>query len=342
MDKLSESHHRRDGSFRLFFGGLSMFCLGMIYLSCPTMDFTSLAELSVHKYPSSPLGALMHELPILQQPPAHKSADGILDITLRAQVARFTQGPVAFNTRTYNGMFPGPTLCVKPGDTLKITLVNDLLPDLPSEHLSMNTMRDPNTTNLHVHGMHVSPMGISDNVLRTVKSGESMVLTIKIPETHQLGAFHYHPHHHGSTFLQMGGGMVGIISVQDNIDQVDSLLVLQSFTFSGPMLGNHINASTLARSTLPLDLKLTHRNHKRMAELYPEYQPQFDATADNHPPFFIINGQYQPRIQLRNGERKLFQLINAGPTQMLELFIPGCTFEVLAKDAFPPSITTQE
>jgi hypothetical protein len=43
--------------------------------------------------------------------------------------------------RAYNEMIPGPMLITEPGDTLKITLVNDL--DEP--------------TNLHTHGLHVSP-----------------------------------------------------------------------------------------------------------------------------------------------------------------------------------------
>ncbi|OQR87117.1 hypothetical protein THRCLA_22937, partial [Thraustotheca clavata] len=66
---------------------------------------------------------------LLKQPTAYKSHNGVLEATLTMQTTRFQNGPVAFNTRTYNGMFPGPTLCVKPGDTMRITLINQLLPD---------------------------------------------------------------------------------------------------------------------------------------------------------------------------------------------------------------------
>jgi hypothetical protein len=51
----------------------------------------------------------------------------------------------------------GPTLRVLPGDTLSIHL--------------RNRLEEP--TNLHSHGMFVSPVGISDNVLRVMKAGSN-------------------------------------------------------------------------------------------------------------------------------------------------------------------------
>lgn len=54
--------------------------------------------------------------------------------------------------RAYNGTIPGPMLITEPGDTIKLTLVNDLENDL-------------DISNLHTHGLHVSPVGDGDNVL---------------------------------------------------------------------------------------------------------------------------------------------------------------------------------
>ncbi|KDO20094.1 hypothetical protein SPRG_14633 [Saprolegnia parasitica CBS 223.65] len=316
--------------------------LATIYVISPSSDVASFRPASVRAYSTSHLASLLRELPTLQQPLAYKSHNGVLEVTLSVEATRFHDGPIAFNSRSYNGMFPGPTLCAKPGDLLRITLINQLEPDLPSEHLHMNTFRDPNTTNLHFHGMHVSPSGIADNVLRTVKSGESMELVVKIPENHPLGVFHYHPHHHGSTFLQMGGGMVGAISVQETLDHVDTLLILQAFAFRGGMLANLVNATHISRSTMPLDAKLTARSPERMAAVFPDYQPRMSGVPGDYPSFYVVNGQYQPRMTLSDGERKLFQVMNAGPTQILELSVPGCDVEVHAKDAFPPAISTPD
>ena len=40
----------------------------------------------------------------------------------------------------------------------------------PLNPIEMNVPRDVNTTNLHVHGLHMSPMNDSDNVFRLVWS----------------------------------------------------------------------------------------------------------------------------------------------------------------------------
>lgn len=39
-----------------------------------------------------------------------------------------------------------------------------------------------------------------------------------LPCDHAGGTFWYHPHHHGSTSLQMGGGAMGALIVEDRVD----------------------------------------------------------------------------------------------------------------------------
>ncbi|OQR97434.1 hypothetical protein THRCLA_06960 [Thraustotheca clavata] len=201
----------------------------------------------------------------------------------------------------------------------------------------INTMHNPNTTNLHVHGMHVSPSGLSDNVLRKDASGESLDIVIEIPKDHPLGLFHYHPHYHGSVFVQMGGGMVGAISVQEDTTEVDAVLVLQAFSFKGGILGNLYGAANVSNSTLSMNAELTNQSYQRIADFFPDFQPRYHTRVENYPPFYIVNGQYLPRIPLQDGERKVFRIVNAGPTEILELFIPGCSIEVISKDTFPPA-----
>src|SRR5262245_55339199 len=86
----------------------------------------------------------------LVQPQVLHSVNGVLDITLTEQVSPVKIGDnVVQDAWTYNGMYPGPTLQLNPGDTLNLKLVNKL----------------PMDTNLHTHGLHVSPIGSSDNIL---------------------------------------------------------------------------------------------------------------------------------------------------------------------------------
>lgn len=50
----------------------------------------------------------------------------------------------------------------------------------------------------------------------SVVFGSSDVYTI--PCDHAGGTFWYHPHHHGSTSLQMGGGAMGALIIEDRVD----------------------------------------------------------------------------------------------------------------------------
>ena len=62
----------------------------------------------------------------LVEPEVRASRDGLLDTTLTASVMPL---PLAGQTATvsvYEGSFPGPTLRVRPGDTLRVNLVNTL------------------------------------------------------------------------------------------------------------------------------------------------------------------------------------------------------------------------
>src|SRR5258708_39789220 len=69
-------------------------------------------------------------------------------------------------------------------------------------------------TNLHTHGLHVSPAGNSDNVFREIPPGASFQYTFTIPPDHPSGTFWYHPHKHGSVAYQMANGMAGALIVE--------------------------------------------------------------------------------------------------------------------------------
>jgi FtsP/CotA-like multicopper oxidase with cupredoxin domain len=103
-------------------------------------------------------------------------------------------------------LFPGPTLSVLPGDILRVTVVNQLggvppptaLPHrrrMPEDCTSANCTslmgshyNHPNTTNLHTHGLHVSPALGSDNVMDVVIGpGQSYTYTYVIPRDHMAG-----------------------------------------------------------------------------------------------------------------------------------------------------------
>jgi L-ascorbate oxidase len=68
-------------------------------------------------------------------------------------------------------------------------------------------------TNLHTHGLHVSPSGRSDNVMLKINPGKQNTYTIDLPKEHAPGTHWYHAHLHGSTAVQVQGGMAGALIV---------------------------------------------------------------------------------------------------------------------------------
>jgi FtsP/CotA-like multicopper oxidase with cupredoxin domain len=76
-----------------------------------------------------------HHGPRFPQPQVRHASHGTLRTTLHARLAtntlvdQFSGETRHVRTPTFEGTIPGPTLVVKPGDTLSLDLVNDLPPN---------------------------------------------------------------------------------------------------------------------------------------------------------------------------------------------------------------------
>jgi len=108
-----------------------------------------------------------------------------------------------------------PKIEVDPGDTIRVTLNNQLDKDPTCiSSASPNTPHCFNGTNLHTHGLWVNPAGNGDNVLISINPGVSFQYEYKLPPDHPAGTFWYHTHRHGSTALQVSSGMAGALIVR--------------------------------------------------------------------------------------------------------------------------------
>lgn len=110
----------------------------------------------------------------LVEPPVLRSRDGRLAVTFDARTSVVSIGGRKVGTRAYNSMAPGPTLEVFRGDYLQITNRNNL----PAE-----------PTNLHTHGLHVSPKKQGDNVFVNTPSGATFTNKYDIPEERELDRY---------------------------------------------------------------------------------------------------------------------------------------------------------
>jgi FtsP/CotA-like multicopper oxidase with cupredoxin domain len=111
------------------------------------------------------------------------------------------------------GDFVAPTIRIAPGQELNIGIDNRLEPCSEAQRAAETCFND---TNLHTHGMWVSPSGHSDNVLISIAPGSSFQYHYEVPADHPAGTFWYHPHSHGSGFVQVGSGMAGALIVTGN------------------------------------------------------------------------------------------------------------------------------
>jgi len=113
---------------------------------------------------------------------------------------------------------PGPTMMMEPGKKYVVTFRNLLPYEVPNP--KHNISKDPNISNLHTHGLHISGEGVADDVTREIEGGFAGDYVYEILPDHMGGTYWYHAHHHGSTFLQVAGGAMGMIVMDDEFDQI--------------------------------------------------------------------------------------------------------------------------
>ena len=223
---------------------------------------------------------------LLTQPTVLASRNGVLRVRLTAAAGAWLAGR---HTRAlgFNGTSPGPTLRVRPGDLLQVQLVNQL--DQP--------------TNLHTHGLHVSPDDHGDNPFVTIDPGASFDYSYRIPANHPAGTFWYHPHHHGHVADQLFGGLAGALLVDDGPDLPvthDRVLLVMDTTLAAA--GRVATASAMDRMI------------GREGELV------------------LVNGQHQPRIATMAGAAERWRVINGCTSRVLALRLDGHELTQVALD----------
>jgi FtsP/CotA-like multicopper oxidase with cupredoxin domain len=222
----------------------------------------------------------------LAQPEVLASSSGVLELRLTAAPGVRLAGQDT-SAQGYNGSSPGPTLRVRPGDELQVQLVNRL--DQP--------------TNLHTHGLRVSPSGNSDNPFVTVRPGDSFDYTFHIPADHPAGTFWYHPHHHGTVADQIFSGLVGALLVEDEtaLPVADDLVLLVTdTTLDGA--GHVAPAGRMARM------------QGREGDLV------------------LVNGQHEPVIAATPGAAQRWRVINGCTSRVIAVRLEGHSLTQVAVD----------
>jgi FtsP/CotA-like multicopper oxidase with cupredoxin domain len=230
-------------------------------------------------------------LPLTEPKQVH-SRNGVLKVTLDARRRAIDLSGSRIEAQPFNGRLIGPTLHVRPGDTLDVTLRN-----ATSER-----------TNIHYHGMHVSPRGISDNVFRTFRPGRATRSVVHVPSDHSPGTYWYHVHLHGLTEEQVMGGMSGLLIVEGLKDLLPESL----------------------RGVRERQLAIRDVQHRGDSIL-------MDAADIDvqKPTTRLVNGLLLPRFGLRSGETQLWRIANVGADIYYDVQLTGHRLHVIAEDGSP-------
>jgi FtsP/CotA-like multicopper oxidase with cupredoxin domain len=219
----------------------------------------------------------------LVQPPEIRSRNGVLNATLTASQSRLRLGEYEIPGYLYDDTYLPPLLRVNLGDIMRIRLRNNLT-DGP--------------TNLHFHGMNVSPRGRSDNVFVQVRPDHEFEYEVVVPRAGRQGPglFWYHPHDHGFVNKQMLGGMSGGLVVEGS------------------------------ETLFPILKDLPERFF-----LIKHLQPGGGREV------ISINGQLNPAVEIRPGEMQFWRIANIGASLFFPFQIEGMPLYVVATDGHPLS-----
>lgn len=210
-----------------------------------------------------------------------------------------------------------PVIRAVPGGAIQLEYVNQM-----SKSSSEVCVDGPcmNMTNLHFHGLHVSPNVPGDDVLSMMAMpGESLHYTVDIPVDQPPGLYWYHTHPHGESYRQDLDGMSGAIVI-DGIDRYipevknmkERILVLRDAE-----LEHGDPSSAILKSAVQL-------------APYGCGAATGDATR-----VFAINGVVRPRIAIASGEKQFWRIVNASPDLYADLEVDSESMTVVALDGMP-------
>jgi FtsP/CotA-like multicopper oxidase with cupredoxin domain len=188
---------------------------------------------------------------------------------------------------TYNGLFPGPTIRARRGEPLRVQLRN-LLPFTTEKNILGHTK---SITNLHTHGLHVSPEPPADSMAVQLKPGEIYDYVYDLGKEEPGHLNFYHPHVHGVVAEQYWGGLAGPLVMEDETAALAGyethIMVLKDLTLSG---------------TLP-----------------EPYTSTMDYMQGKEGNLVMVNGQVNPVLNIQPGEVQRWRIVNASNARFYRL-----------------------
>src|SRR5437763_11138923 len=229
-----------------------------------------------------------------------------------------TTDPVSGKSEVgYRGNNTPPLIRVEPGTVLNVEYKNELAPESKEDCFGHPCMQ---MTNLHFHGLHVSPNAPQDDVLDMMASpGETLHYSVQVPLQQPPGLYWYHTHSHGESYVQDLDGMSGAIVVEGierYVPEVakmrERILVLRDL-----VLPNDPDERKTAMASIAMQTA------------------QCGSAKEGPERAFTINGNVRPQIDISPGERQFWRIVNASPDRYADLEVDSVSLEVVALDGMP-------
>jgi suppressor of ftsI len=225
-----------------------------------------------------------------------------------------TSGRGAFS---FAGREVPPVIRVSPGQKLRITYFNHMQVSSSEVCVDGPCM---NMTNLHFHGLHVSPESPQDDVISMMAMpGESLRYTVDIPLNQPSGLYWYHTHPHGESYQQDLDGMSGAIVVEGIERYVPGLRGLKEQILILRDAELHQGDEASKRLEAAVDIP----------------QTICGEAAGNPGRIFTVNGAVRPRIAIASGEKQFWRIVNASPDLYADLVIDSEEMIMVALDGMP-------
>jgi suppressor of ftsI len=244
------------------------------------------------------------------EPPEVRAKNHVVSLTLDAVNEN------GRDTFSFEGETVAPVIRVSPGDTLRIVYINNL-PAKSAETCAVNPCM--NMTNLHFHGLTVSPNAPQDDVLGMIAMpGQTLHYSVEIPRDHPPGLFWYHTHPHGESHRQALDGMSGAIVIEGMERYIPEVERLRERVIV-------VRGRSIERDPHAEELK-------KYVEI-PSKGCGSEAEAAEE--IFTVNGALRPQIEIAPGERQFWRVVNASADRYLDLQLDGQPFEIVALDGMP-------
>jgi FtsP/CotA-like multicopper oxidase with cupredoxin domain len=200
------------------------------------LAFSSSLETSSQTCPGNLRTAASQEESV-ESPKELVSHKGRLEVSLTLRSARDSTGQTQY---CYIDQFGdrSPTLRLRAGDLLVLKLTNEISPEHDTAHdtghdsghghavavkhshsatevTCASGMMMVDSTNLHFHGLGISPSCHSDDSLHVmIPPSKTFVYRVRIPKNQPAGLYWYHPHPHGHSEEQVLGGASGALIIE--------------------------------------------------------------------------------------------------------------------------------